>query len=763
MGANPATFTGDFINFQVGGASKFKVDATGKVTGDGSGLSNITTSPGGSNTSVQFNDNGALAGASGLYWDKAQGYLGIGAAPNTPLWIQLNTSSPFTIANPSMVSGNTMAIRLTRANTVSDRAELAYTYNSVDTDQAVHLRHSGGGSLTLLKSGNVGVGTTVPSTTLHVSRNTNGANTLFVENPNTGASAFSSLSLGNSSSNGLLVMTGTGNGDQLRMTTTGTGGILYNILNNSGDHVFKTTASEIERLRITSSGYVGIGSGSAIDTLSIITAPIASATRAQVNFSNTPLSGGSASGTYLGMNPGVFTGDFINFQVAGVTKFKVDATGKITGDGSGLTGVSSSPAGVNRSVQFNNSGVTAGASALAWDETNWFLNIGTGGILYSYPLTVKPKSMSVGFNNVSAMGGIGGTNAGQLKMQSYWDGATAANRRFSLQAIDGTDDATPRDLILQKDGGSAGVGTTAPSAKFEVTGVTASPATSGSAADSILRISNTTVNQAIDFGNTSGGFPAWIQVRDKSNYANTGFSNLVINPNGGTVGVGGSMNAAEMILSGYNTANGILGVSGVNTASGQSYGVLAIGNNASTTSAGSVAGRLVFSAQNNSSSSGRELAEINTVASGSGGANGLGADLILMTKQDNVLAKSEKMRILANGNVGIGTTSPSAKLQVAGSIVSNENVVATGGSVDFSTGNTQILQDVQGSTLTLSNMVNGGNYTIIVTDVNSRVYSFSGCTPAYFSPALAATTQRTVFSILKTSQGCFITWTSGFN
>lgn len=130
----------------------------------------MSVAPSGANMSVQYNDNGALAGALGLYWDKAQGYLGIGAAPNAPLWIQVDSTSPFTMANPSMTSGNSMSIRLTRSNTVSDRAELAYTYNSTDASQTIQLRHSGGGSLTLMKNGNVGIGTTNPtSATLQVS------------------------------------------------------------------------------------------------------------------------------------------------------------------------------------------------------------------------------------------------------------------------------------------------------------------------------------------------------------------------------------------------------------------------------------------------------------------------------------------------------------------------------------------------------------------------------------------------------------------
>lgn len=73
-------------------------------------------------------------------------------------------------------------------------------------------------------------------------------------------------------------------------------------------------------------GHLGVGTNAPVDTLSIGTAPVAGATRALVNLSNTALSGGSANGTYIGANPAAFTGDFLNFQINGATKVRVDST-----------------------------------------------------------------------------------------------------------------------------------------------------------------------------------------------------------------------------------------------------------------------------------------------------------------------------------------------------------------------------------------------------------------------------------------------------
>lgn len=75
---------------------------------------------------------------------------------------------------------------------------------------------------------------------------------------------------------------------------------------------------------------VAIGTALPVDALSVTTAPIASATRALVNLSNTALSGGSAAGTYLGANPAACTGDFFNFQLANAARATLTCAGALT-------------------------------------------------------------------------------------------------------------------------------------------------------------------------------------------------------------------------------------------------------------------------------------------------------------------------------------------------------------------------------------------------------------------------------------------------
>lgn len=67
-----------------------------------------------------------------------------------------------------------------------------------------------------------------------------------------------------------------------------------------------------------------------LDQLSFGQAPAAGATRAMINLTNSALVSGNANGTYIGANPATAVADFINYQVGGVTKFKVDKDGNVS-------------------------------------------------------------------------------------------------------------------------------------------------------------------------------------------------------------------------------------------------------------------------------------------------------------------------------------------------------------------------------------------------------------------------------------------------
>lgn len=123
----------------------------------------------------------------------------------------------------------------------------------------------------------------------------------------------------------------------------------------------------------------------------------------------------------------------------------------------------------------------------------------------------------------------------------------------------------------------------------------------------------------------------------------------------------------------------------------------------------------------------------------------------------------------ANDRLGVGQPSPQSKVHVNGAVVTTTNVVATGGNINLALSNTHILNSVGDTTITLSNPVNGGNYTIIVADTTARTYTFNGCSQRYFSPTNGDTTAgtRSVYGIMTIdvsgSWHCYITWASDFN
>lgn len=67
----------------------------------------------------------------------------------------------------------------------------------------------------------------------------------------------------------------------------------------------------------------------ASNLLQLNKAPVADAAAALLTLGTVNLSGGSANGTFIGANPAAFTGDFIHCQIAAASKFKVTNAGSI--------------------------------------------------------------------------------------------------------------------------------------------------------------------------------------------------------------------------------------------------------------------------------------------------------------------------------------------------------------------------------------------------------------------------------------------------
>lgn len=171
-----------------------------------------------------------------------------------------------------------------------------------------------------------------------------------------------------------------------------------------------------------------------------------------------------------------------------------------------------------------------------------------------------------------------------------------------------------------------GIGTTSPVNKFQIETSAAAPLTSGTGFNGNLRLGATGANQVIDFG--LGTTYGWIQSRDKTNYG-TNYM-LTLNPNGGGVGVG--TNAPETQ---FHIKGGYLRVEYANP--------------------------VYIDLKQSNAAVDKKITRI-------GNDNGT---MIFDRVNDSYNTSSESMRIDLNGNVGIGTNAPAAKLHVNGDIIAN--------------------------------------------------------------------------------------------
>ena len=159
-------------------------------------------------------------------------------------------------------------------------------------------------------------------------------------------------------------------------------------------------------------------------------------------------------------------------------------------------------------------------------------------------------------------------------------------------------------------------------------------------------------------------------------------------------------------------------------------------------------------------------AKISFVAAETIGVSMKGTQMGFWTANTGSPSISEKMRLTANGQLLVGTTTsdPYAKLLVQGTIVSQQSL-ASGAVADFAYGNSLVLTTVPSSSISLSGMAAGGHYTLVIEDTTSRSYSFSGCTTVKMVPASSPTSGASIFKIYYGGSNystCFINWTTGY-
>ena len=121
--------------------------------------------------------------------------------------------------------------------------------------------------------------------------------------------------------------------------------------------------------------------------------------------------------------------------------------------------------------------------------------------------------------------------------------------------------------------------------------------------------------------------------------------------------------------------------------------------------------------------------------------------------------------LTTSGNVGIGTTSPTAKLVVAGGQAVGAYYSASSATIDWNNGNIQNTNAAAG-TISLASMIDGGVYTLVLSNSTGGNYSFSAagitflCKPT--CPVIVTAGTTSLVTILKAGPNAFVSWGGGY-
>jgi len=295
------------------------------------------------------------------------------------------------------------------------------------------------------------------------------------------------------------------------------------------------------------------------------------------------------------------------------------------------------------------------------------------GLYVSQSATVTNVIYGFSLYNTSTSGTASINKYGMdIQSTGTWNGASANNIGLQITATGGTNNYA---LIVPASSGIVGIGTVSPTANFLATFLT-----------------NATTQRAIDITLT-GGSGNGVNVTS----ASSEYNNIVSTNSGNATAtyytVGGHLTSVVAPVSGYLGYHTGTGNLAANYFAGYFNGKTAITSNTSpdgiadlevqNTTSGAGNPSTVFLRQTTSlTTTGNILsnlnfgdnhstfpqAQIQIIRGAAGGAGDLPTDMLFYTAPNGSATLTEKMRIDNTGNVGIGTTAPSEKLEVCGNV-----------------------------------------------------------------------------------------------
>lgn len=568
---------------------------------------------------------------------------------------------------------------------------------------------------------------------------------------------------------GLFAAVGASNGQlQMNQYSTGATAATFPAVSFTADNstgMYLSTAGKLglstsgnERLVIDSTGNVGIGTSAPASLLNVSAAPTTSANFGLFSLGNGGWAGGgapnfvgSASGTEVAVNSAAgFLGNLIDLQVAGVSKFKVDATGNITQAGAISSTSFSGTGNITTTGNISTTGagtVTANGTMLASSGTASTSSV-TGALLVTGGAGVSGDI----FAGASVNAGTTMTAGTSLTTPQIY-GSSAASGTVK---IDGTSNLTKGYVLLNSAGGNVGIGTMTPTQLLDVVGTTAGAKAringSGSTtvnAEMALERSVTTRAGGLRVSDATGGNDWWMGVpyvaaatnsdQFSIGRASTGFGyrtldSLFLIDSSGKLGIGNITGAAPLTnIMGLNSHYAVITVGG-DGAGNISNGHLDLNNAAAAPAAGNEAGRVSFLMNNNAGSA--ALSYVTGEAEGAGGASGFGGNIKFYTKTDNSATTAVKMTIMNSGNVGIGTTSPTGKLTI-------NNSASTTSALDLTSNSTVI-----GSTNTAMNMnLGAGTVNQTNTGINMITSNIAGSDASITGVNMNLNTRNSVYGV----------------